>query len=534
MIALLIVVYSLCGLYMLFNFKHDIQMLQQNSYRVSRYWRYLQSNDVASAWRLCDVAMLFFVFARFLNVSGIAIFLGIYSIARIIFILRRKHKKPLVFTKRVWRIYCVSSFIFIGLFLWAIFRLGFQPQTELFYNGPLLTFGIFLFMSVFSWMIVIISVWVLDPVERMITRRYVNDAKRILKSIPSLKVIGITGSYGKTSTKHYLYRILTEKYDVLMTPGSFNTPMGVVRTIRELMKPYYQVFICEMGAKQKGDIKEICDIVHPEFGIVTAVGPMHLETFKSIENVQATKFELIDALPKDGFAVINNDFDKCASREVVNVETARYSTNSERQGEIFTAENIVYSPDGTSFSVLSPTGKKIELQTKLVGECNVSNLLAAVVVALKLGLTDSEIQKGVNSIDQVEHRLSIKKTPGGITILDDAFNSNPTGSKMALDVLSEMKEGRRIIVTPGMIELGEKQYELNKEFGEKIASSADIAIVVGEYNKDAILDGLKKGGMDNENIVTVKDFNESQKYLSDKLKKGDTVLYENDLPDTFK
>ena len=137
---------------------------------------------------------------------------------------------------------------------------------------------------------------------------YINDAKQMLAQMPDLKIIGITGSYGKTSTKHYLNRILSEQFDVLMTPGSFNTPMGVVRTVREMMKPYYYVFIVEMGAKQLGDIKEICDIVHPEIGIVTAVGEQHLESFKSIENVQRTKFELVEALPENGFAVLNDDF----------------------------------------------------------------------------------------------------------------------------------------------------------------------------------------------------------------------------------
>ena len=136
-------------------------------------------------------------------------------------------------------------------------------------------------------------------------------------------MIGITGSYGKTSTKHYLNRILSEQFEVCMTPGSFNTTMGVIRTIREYLKPYDTVFICEMGAKQPGDIKEICDLVHPSVGIITAVGEQHLESFKTIENVQRTKFELIDSLPADGLAIVNDDFEWVANRKVSDVECVR-------------------------------------------------------------------------------------------------------------------------------------------------------------------------------------------------------------------
>ena len=208
-----------------------------------------------------------------------------------------------------------------------------------------------------------------------------------------------------------------------------------------------------MGAKQPGDIKEICDLVHPSIGIVTAVGEQHLESFRTIENVQRTKFELVDSLPADGLAVVNNDFPFVANRKVDNVKCIRYAV-SECGAAEYIAENITYTPQGTSFTVVAPDGEKFEFSTHLVGECNVSNLLAAIIVALKLNVPVDKIRYAVGNIEQVEHRLNMKHTPGGVTIIDDAFNSNPTGSKMALDVLKMMTGGRRIIVTPGMIELG--------------------------------------------------------------------------------
>ena len=153
---------------------------------------------------------------------------------------------------------------------------------------------------------------------------------------------------------------------------------------------------------------------------------------------------------------------------------------------------------------------------------------------MQLGMPIEKIRHAVARIEQVEHRLSMKRTPGGVTIIDDAFNSNPDGSRMALDVLASMKKGKRIIITPGMIELGDKQYEYNNRFGRKIASSADIAIIVGAYNRDAILMGLKDAGMPEEKVRAVDTFKEAQAVLGTLIAPGDTVLYENDLPDTFK
>lgn len=531
--AISIVILSVCGIYMLLNFKHDIHILQQNSYRASRYWRWLTGGDITSVWRLVDVAMVFMLFAANLLPFQVAsLIISIVCVTKCFLILTRKFKKPLVFTRRVWRIYTLTGVMALGAAVPVAICTAGKIYGD-FYYGFQITLFVILGICIFSWLVVLIALGLLSPIEKAISNKYKNEAIGILRSMPDLKVIGITGSYGKTSTKHYLQRILSEQYETLMTPGSYNTPMGVVRTIRELMKPYTQVFICEMGAKQRGDIKEICDIVKPQMGIITAVGPMHLETFKSIENVQATKFELADALPADGLVVINNDFAACADRKVANTEAIRYAASNYKKAD-FKATDIIYSADGTNFKVSTPEGKELEFSTPLVGECNVSNLLAAIIVALKLGVPEEKIRHAVSRISQVEHRLSIARTPGGVTIIDDAFNSNPSGAKMAVDVLSQFKDGKRIIVTPGMIELGERQYDLNKALGRYIGEKLDIAIVVGQYNRGALCDGIEESPMDNENIYVVDSFNEAQEVLGKIMESGDTVMYENDLPDSFK
>lgn len=527
-LAFSIVALAAALLGMFVEFKRDLMMLQQNSYRPERYRRWLNnSQDTTSTMRLVSGAVALAAMST-LSVPLVGMSLIILISAINTMQLNRVHyKKPLVFTPRARRIYSVMGLL--ALIVTA------AASIVSYLSGHQLEWGAItaLLCYCFSHVFALAAVWVLAPVEKRINDGYYRDAERILRSMPDLKIIGITGSYGKTSTKHYLHRILSEHFDVCMTPGSFNTTMGVIRTVREYLKPYNEVFIVEMGAKQRGDIKEICDLVHPSVGIVTAVGEQHLESFGSIENVQHTKFELIDSLPSDGLAVVNNDFPMAASRNVDNVECLRYAVSTP-DGADYVAGNVEYSAAGTRFDVTCPDGKVLTFETPLIGECNVNNLIGAIVVALRMGVPYEKIRYAVSRMEQVEHRLSTKRTPGSVTIIDDAFNSNPTGSAMALDVLAMMKGGRRIIVTPGMIELGEKQQELNREFGKKIAVSADIAIVVGEYNRDSIVDGIESVEPRSAEIHTVASFAESQHLLSGMLKPGDTILYENDLPDTFK
>lgn len=507
-----------------------LMMLQQNSYRTERYRRWLRSSgDTTSFLHLGAMAVFFASLAMFTKPVVAWILLAIMAFVGVKKLLTAKYKKPLVMTKRARRIFMTATVTAMLVTAGCFFI--FRNNDTSYSDGLFIVSLAILVLYIITNFLIPASNVILTPVERHIDRKFINDARHRLESMPDIKIIGITGSYGKTSTKHYLYRILSEKYDTLMTPGSYNTTMGVVRTIREYMKPYNEVFIVEMGAKQPGDIKEICDLVHPAVGIVTAVGPQHLESFKSIENVQKTKFELVDALPSDGLAIINNDFDQIATRRVDNVPAKRYAVNIEADYRI---DDINYGADGTNFTLVTPDGSRLEFFTHLVGECNVSNLAAAIICADYLEVPLEKIRYAVEHIEQVEHRLQMRKT-GTYTIIDDAYNSNPVGAGMALDVLAAMNHGRRIVVTPGMIELGDEQATRNRDFGKKIAESADIAIIVNRYNREAIVEGARDGGMDDTAIRTVDSFAEAQRLLASMgLTKGDTVLLENDLPDTFK
>ncbi len=516
---------ALIAFYAAVRLRRELQMLQQNSYRPRRYSRWFWS-DWTDASRSVDVLMAVvavgFAPTRWsawavAAVAFIALWKGIRE-------LRIPSKKPLVFTLRAARLYVVGlALMAAGIYAgWQWTGLEWVP-------------GITMTATVLAPLAICLAVWILAPVEWLINRWYVNDARRILRSMPHLKVIGITGSYGKTSTKHYLHRILSEKFSVVMTPGSYNTTLGVVRTIREYLKPYTEVFIVEMGAKQPGDIAEICDLVHPQIGIITAVGEQHLESFKTLENVRRTKFELIDALPPDGVAILNDDFEPIADRPVTNVSQVYRYASRKSPNAAYHIVDVKYSRGETSFAIGGPDDcKSAHFTTRLVGTHNLSNILAGYIAGGTLGVPESEMRHAIASIEQVEHRLQIRHTPGGVTIIDDAFNSNPHGVAMALDVLAGFTDGRRIVVTPGMIELGARQEHHNRELGRHMASSCDIAVVVGEYNREAIMAGLRDGGFDPSNIYTARDFNDASRYVSGVMRTGDTILYENDLPDTFK
>ena len=500
--------------------RYDVQMFQQNSYREERYIRWWkQFVDLPRIIILIAFAVLGAIFAEQIWVWSAA---GVWMVYDAVRRLRVVYKKPIVYTNRVQRLFLTAGIITAAAIALTYI---YAPQLTLTIGAGALVLPI----------VMLVANLVNKPLEAAISRWYYNDAKRILRSMPNLVIIGVTGSFGKTSTKHYLYRILSEKYNVLMTPGNFNTTLGVIRTVREHLKPHHQIFIVEMGAKQVGDIKEICDLVHPTIGIVTAVGEMHLETFGSVENVLRTKFELIDALPKDGVGVVNLDSEPIATAKLSHpCCTISYGVESDAE---YRAEQIDYAPTQTSFAIKNTNGLREGYSTHLAGRGNILNLLAAVAVADLLQVPEAQQKRAMRQIEQIEHRLSIKRTAGGITIIDDAYNSNPAGARMALEVLRDFRRaegGRRIVVTPGFVEMGESQYRNNKELGAVIASSADIAIVVNRTNREAIVAGLSEAQFAAESIIQTDSFAEASAYLAGVMRAGDVVLYENDLPDSFK
>lgn len=504
--------------------RYDTQMFQQNSYRTERYLRWIKENPTTH-YRWVSIPLCVITF--FSNSLSATIFTCIVLLFIAIREFKTTYKKPIVYTARVIRLLSTTAAIIIAIYaLSAIY-------------APDYALPIMMLSATLSFALLILSNLCAMPIEKLIIKWYYHDAQRLLAQMPNLIIIGITGSYGKTSTKHYLYRILSEKYNCLMTPGNYNTTLGVVRTIREMLKPQHQIFIVEMGAKQIGDIAEICRLVHPSIGIITAIGEQHLETFKTIENIQKTKFELAQALPKEGLAVLNFDSESVASyRTDMQARFTSYGIDNPHVD--YRAENINYTQGETRFDVVAGVLPKDSFSTRLIGSGNILNLLASIVVADHLGVPRAKQQVAVRQIVQIEHRLTIRRTAAGIAIIDDAYNSNPAGAKMALDVLRRFNLGedasqhKRIVVTPGFVELGTRQYDLNYELGRDISQACDYAIVVNATNRDAIVKGLHDTNFAQDKIFVAESFAEASQHLATIIKSGDVVLYENDLPDSFK
>lgn len=433
------------------------------------------------------------------------------------FAKRKPAKKKLVFTPRVIRMCVTSGVLYVGVTLAIVLCL---------YENCL-NLSVLCFWQVFSLFMPMIANIVNKPIEKAVNNHYINDAKRIINELPALTVIGITGSYGKTSTKFYLNKLLSAKYNVLMTPESYNTTMGVVKTVRGSLNATYDYFICEMGAKGVGEIKEICDIVHPKHSMITSIGEQHLETFKSVDNIIKTKFEIADCIT-DGTVFLNYDNEYIRNRKT-DKHIVSYGLTKDCE---YYADNISVSVKGTSFTV-HHGGESGDFSTKLIGAHNVQNILGAIAVSNTLGVSFNELKMPVRRLEAVPHRMEIIDK-GGSVIIDDAFNSNPSGAKAALDALGLM-EGYKILVSPGMVELGEKEYELNKEFGRQAAAVCDYVCAVGEKQAVPIADGLREAGYPEEKTFVAKSLNEALAKC-DTLKTGGArkiILLENDLPDNY-
>ena len=440
----------------------------------------------------------------------------------------KKAKKALAFTPRIKRLYSVSIFVLFLLLLFICAVSGFSEDGFFsFHRAGLFILALF---PVFLPLWVALCGFIAWPVEKAISEMYFRDAQRILRSRNDLIRIGITGSWGKTSVKFILGTLLEEKYHTLVTPASFNTPMGVTKVIRTMLEPGHRVFVSEMGARHVGDIREMCRLVHPALGIITSVGPQHLDTFKTVERIAKTKFELIEALPENGFAFFSDDKGICRKLYEKTTVPKMISGMDPENCDVW-AEDISVSEHGSSFYLCTKNIRTF-CSTSILGELNIRNILLCASVCFHLGMLPEQIAHGIEKLSPVEHRLQLIKNAGGITVIDDAFNSNILGAQQAFQVLKEMK-GTRFLVTPGMVELGEKEEEMNHMFGRKAAECCDIAILIGKKRSAAIAKGLKDAGFEEEKIKISGSLDEATVLLKTLVKAGDTVLFENDLPDNY-
>lgn len=528
--------------------RYFLHIFQLNGYTFSEYWQWMiehwNRRVITPEHILYNIIIfvLIFFFSTAITGSAAIIILtvfGFFWFGHFNYYRGEKVKKPLVFTPRMIRLTIPFALFSLLLPAFATFTsfVGYIPFTELELQSTAL-YSADIYILSFGWVLAdaLIPFWIFaaalltKPIENRIHRHFIRQAKEKLAQMPDLTVIAITGSYGKTSTKFMIRDLLGERYSVCATPGSYNTPMGICKVINNDLEISHQVLVLEMGARYEGNIDELCDIAEPDIAVVTNVGIAHLETFGSQEAIARTKSTLIGRTKPGGTAVLNTDDDLVRSMADLRDDIEIIATGI--TGGDIAASEIHYDNEGTRFTVTS--GEESEpFRLKLLGKHNVQNMLLAVGVGTSLGLRLTTMALAAGRIEPVEHRLQLKRQDG-LTIIDDAFNSNPVGARNAVEILGQFESGRRIIITPGMIELGEIQVEKNREFGQQIASAdLDLVILVGEKQTEPIREGLAESGFDGNKVIVAKSLYEANRIMQDYAEEGDVVLYENDLPDTY-
>lgn len=389
-----------------------------------------------------------------------------------------------------------------------------------------------IFMAQAPGALLVVANKLLWPAEKALQDRFYADAKRILREVDPF-VIGITGSYGKTGAKAALGDLLTQCVGPTFWPKkSINTVMGITRTIREALSPVHRFAVIEMGAYNRGSIKRLCDFTPPKAALVTAVGIMHLERFGSPENVYVAKSEIAQALPPDGILVCNGDSPNARRMAVEHAsgKTLLYGLDQSAGPLDCYASDIAFSTQGTSF-LIHWGGRSFPGRTPLLGRPALSNALGAFTMACALGAEPAYAVACLANLAPVDNRLVLDSKAGSVSFLRDAYNSNPTGFAAALEVLQALPAKRRIVMTPGMVELGDQQQAQNRRLATMCASVADLVIVVGRINREAILAGLADAEYPKAQIVAVETRDEGFAALSERQSPGDLVLIENDLGD---
>lgn len=504
-------------------------MLQLNFYDENhRYLKWLLKNPTKV---FLTVDMFFVIFAVFIGMPAkvcMALFALFYLV--VLYQNYRATKKEqvkikLAITSRVKRLLVTITIIYFIPFIG--FYLGYMEEY----------LGIYYFLMgalvYVNYFVVMVANIINIPVEHQVFLYYKRKAKKKLREMPNLKKIGITGSYGKTSCKNILNDILNVEFISSTTPKNYNTTYGMILTVNNYLDKFNDIFVAEMGAFQRGDIKKICDFVKPQYGILTKVGTAHLESFGSQENIQKGKFELIESLPSDGIAVLNRDDELQVSYHLKNKCRVIWIGIDSEDADV-RATNLKFDYRGTSFDCHFKGDKNTyHFETCLLGKNNVYNILGALALGEAFGISKEKLIVGVKKVKPIAHRLELKKM-GNINLIRDDYNSNPVGAKAALDMLKLMP-GKRVIVTPGMIELGSREYELNLELGRQIAKVCDEVILVGEHQTKPIQEGLQLEDYPEKKIHIINNVVIAYQLLQQMKESGKDLyaLFENDLPDQY-
>jgi UDP-N-acetylmuramoyl-tripeptide--D-alanyl-D-alanine ligase len=470
-------------------------------------------------------------------------------------------KKPLVYTARMRRILSASALLLLLSAAGCVVVTLIVPGVA----GAVIAALLCLFAPGLALVLVIAGNTLMMPVEAQVRRRFLRRARARISAYRP-RVIGIAGSYGKTSTKHITAQLLAPYVEALATPKSFNTLMGITRTINEYLEPKHRIFLVEMDAYAPGEIAAMCRLVEPEIAVITAVGPQHLERFGTIARIADALYELVAALSpgspaviysgdpvsaclaeraaKDGYRVVRYGFDLTpliSQSSSICPAGGPLSLGSEEAAGVpmaapldVVASDVVVDGRATHFTWRwEAEGLEHRVSIPLPGRHNILNVSAALAVVHLLGLPVADAVRQAMRLEPVPHRLQLLAGSGGITIIDDSYNANPVGVHNGLDALAQMPGRMKILVTPGLVELGSVEEAENRRFGEHAARVCDHVILVGARQTVPIQAGLRSGGLAPERIHVVETLDEVTAMLGHIAGPGAVVLFANDLPDTY-
>lgn len=506
--------FTLCAMPLIGIFQ-QLGYLEQNFIK----WYYRKNNLFSRRVSLLTLALFLlvtlfnvcfcFAGAQIANLISVLPFAGVCALY--VYAQKRALKVPLKRTGRVTRL-TVCYFILTAAVVFGLgIGLSFAAEAISHEAAYLLRYAAITLVPLLFPLLLAGAGFVMRAFEIPRNRHFIKKAQIALDNSSCIKV-GITGSFGKTSVKNYAAKILSQKFNVIVTPSSFNTPIGIARTVNEAGLNC-DIFLAEMGARHTGDIKELCDMVKPTVGVVTGVCNQHIQTFGSLENIKAEKGVLASY---------------CKQSVLGATACEMQAADALKEGEDFAVENIRLSERGTSFT-LRIKAERAEVNSSLLGRHAAEDIALAAALAYRLGMSIDEIVQGIERIEPVPHRLQLIEA-NGLHILDDSYNSNTEGAKNALEVL-RLFEGKKVVVTPGIVELGELEEEENKKLGAALVGLN--VILVGETLALAVKRGYLEAGGSEEEIHIVPTLEKAQEVLQKELAQGDSVLFLNDLPDIY-
>lgn len=440
--------------------------------------------------------------------------------------IRRRIKFPQITPKTSFLLPII--FIPLGLITVVIARIFINeylnPNELMTFN--LITFGlVILAFDILTPLIVSSIIIFFQPATVLLRNRTIAKAMKKRESLENLLVIGITGSYGKSSVKEFLKFILLKDFKIVSTEKNENSEMGISQCILNQVNEEQEIFICEMGAYNRAGIKLLADIIKPKIGILTGINNQHLATFGSQKNIIKAKFELINSLPQEGLAVLNWDNEFIKNNFKSEISSIKYSV---KEKEDVWAEDIKGGKEGISFKVVFKTGESQLIRANINGVYNIPNLLVAIAVAKKLGMDLESIAERVEEINSSIGGMKLKKF-NGFDVIDATYSSNIDGIVSHLEYLKNW-ENKKVIVMPCLIELGSEGKEAHINIGKKIGEVCDLAIITSKDYFNELRKGAIESGMKKENIIFIEDGEKILKKISVFAEEGDVVLLESRVP----